>query len=41
MTLKDHLEEARAINHEKMIEREEAEAECKEVRYNILWTMSA
>ena len=33
MTLKDHLEEARAMNHEKMIEREEAEAECKEVRY--------
>lgn len=32
MTLKEHLEEARAINHEKMLEREEAEAECKEVR---------
>ena len=31
MTLKEQLEEARAINHEKMLEREEAEAECKEV----------
>lgn len=31
MTLKENLEEARAINHEKMLQREEAEAECKEV----------
>lgn len=36
MTLKDNLEEARAINHEKMLEKEEAEAECKEVRLLLL-----
>ncbi|KAL7530602.1 hypothetical protein ACHAXR_003592, partial [Thalassiosira sp. AJA248-18] len=35
MTLKDHLEEARVINHEKMLEREEAEAECKEMEAEI------
>mmetsp|Transcript_3611 Transcript_3611/g.7985 ORF Transcript_3611/g.7985 Transcript_3611/m.7985 type:complete len:312 (-) Transcript_3611:631-1566(-) len=35
MTLKEHLEEARAINHEKMLEREEAEAECKEMEAEI------
>ena len=31
MALKDNLEQARALNHEKTLEREEAEAECKEV----------
>ena len=31
MTLKDHIEEARVINHEQMLEREDAEAECKEM----------
>ena len=31
MALKEQLEEARAINEEKMLERDEAEAECKEV----------
>eukprot|EP00579_Thalassiosira_antarctica_P008830 CAMPEP_0201901954 /NCGR_PEP_ID=MMETSP0902-20130614/54703_1 /ASSEMBLY_ACC=CAM_ASM_000551 /TAXON_ID=420261 /ORGANISM="Thalassiosira antarctica, Strain CCMP982" /LENGTH=534 /DNA_ID=CAMNT_0048435939 /DNA_START=139 /DNA_END=1745 /DNA_ORIENTATION=- len=35
MTLKDHLEEARTMNHEKMLEREEAEAECKEMEAEI------
>eukprot|EP00578_Thalassiosira_sp_NH16_P003198 CAMPEP_0181132420 /NCGR_PEP_ID=MMETSP1071-20121207/30984_1 /TAXON_ID=35127 /ORGANISM="Thalassiosira sp., Strain NH16" /LENGTH=443 /DNA_ID=CAMNT_0023218749 /DNA_START=48 /DNA_END=1379 /DNA_ORIENTATION=+ len=35
MTLKDHLEEARTINHEKMLEREDAEAECKEMEAEI------
>jgi len=31
MTLKDHIEEARVINHEQMLEREDAEADCKEM----------
>ena len=35
MTLKGQLDEARTINRERVIEREEAEAECKEVRYII------
>jgi len=35
MTLKENLEEARAINHEKMLQREEAEAECKEMEGEI------
>mmetsp|Transcript_31900 Transcript_31900/g.68890 ORF Transcript_31900/g.68890 Transcript_31900/m.68890 type:complete len:409 (+) Transcript_31900:486-1712(+) len=35
MALKDHMEEAKAINHEKMLEREEAEAECKEMEAEI------
>lgn len=35
MELKDHMEEAKAINHEKMLEREEAEAECKEMEAEI------
>jgi hypothetical protein len=33
MTLKGQLDEARAINRERVMEREEAEAECKEVSY--------
>lgn len=32
MTLEGNLEEAKANHHKKMLEREEAEAECKEVR---------
>jgi len=31
MTLKDRLDEARAFNRARVMEREEAEAECKEV----------
>ncbi len=41
MTLKENLEQARALNHEKMLEREEAEAECKEVsvkRYTYVYS---
>ncbi len=33
MTLKGQLDEARAINRERVMEREEAEEECKEVSY--------
>ncbi len=36
MTLKDQLDEARAIHRERAMEREEAEAECKEVSYLFL-----
>ena len=38
MTVKDYLEETRTMKYEKMLEREDAKAECKDVCVQFLLT---